>query len=317
MEQFLTNDRYSEYLNSSEWKAKRRAVKKCCGGVCERCQRFAFDEVHHLTYERRFDEPLEDLQGVCVACHRFIHERSSIDPLVPSIHVKVCCRVIEYLDPAACKRRRVRIDQLPPSAVKKMRTVKKLRGGFSLPGEYDIPIDEFLDENGTPRLDPSRWEKYRTPDRATMERRAADHDLAARERRAADRERAAAAERQRFRDSPELFTSFKGSAITPGKAMALFLRCRTIIHFWRESQIANVRETKRGVVLDLVDHKVPGRVSLFTIYNADRRLAQGRILYDNDRRCWVAIDQKPPAIAAISADDWIATEWEAHEKTRR
>lgn len=36
--------------------------------------------VHHLTYEHIGNEPLEDLQGLCRACHDFLSAESDIDP---------------------------------------------------------------------------------------------------------------------------------------------------------------------------------------------------------------------------------------------
>src|SRR4051812_46653240 len=62
---FRTNQEYANYLDSPEWKAKREAVKRRCNNICERCRKYLVDEVHHLTYERLFNELLEDLQGLC------------------------------------------------------------------------------------------------------------------------------------------------------------------------------------------------------------------------------------------------------------
>jgi hypothetical protein len=100
-----TNRRYREYLNSPAWKARRRAVLERSGGTCERCRKYPVDEVHHLTYAHFFDEPLEDLQGVCSGCHDFLHKRrgGASDP-------------IDHPDPAEVKRcgellRRRRIEE--------------------------------------------------------------------------------------------------------------------------------------------------------------------------------------------------------------
>jgi hypothetical protein len=54
-----------DYLKSKEWKAKRKAVKERCQNICERCHKYSVDGVHHLTYERLYNERLEDLQGLC------------------------------------------------------------------------------------------------------------------------------------------------------------------------------------------------------------------------------------------------------------
>src|SRR5262245_42570727 len=97
----LTNPRYAAYLHSSEWKAKRQAVLERCKGICERCGKYLVDEVHHLTYAHIFNEPLEDLQGLCKPCHNFLHNASGIDPLVKTIRIKLSFKQIAYYDSGA------------------------------------------------------------------------------------------------------------------------------------------------------------------------------------------------------------------------
>lgn len=64
---------YSDYLNSPEWKAKRRKVIERAKGICEGCGINATEEVHHLTYARAGREMLFDLVALCVECHHAIH----------------------------------------------------------------------------------------------------------------------------------------------------------------------------------------------------------------------------------------------------
>jgi 5-methylcytosine-specific restriction endonuclease McrA len=64
---------YEAYLRSDGWRDLRRRVWRRCGGVCERCGREPMEHVHHLTYERVFDEHLDDLEGVCSWCHLCRH----------------------------------------------------------------------------------------------------------------------------------------------------------------------------------------------------------------------------------------------------
>ena len=81
--QLLPNGKgkYHSYLTSREWKIKRAAVKKRAKNVCERCKAAPLYAVHHLTYERLYSEPLEDLQGLCDPCHQFLEGKSEHDPL--------------------------------------------------------------------------------------------------------------------------------------------------------------------------------------------------------------------------------------------
>jgi hypothetical protein len=78
----MTSDRerYQRYLTGREWGLKREKVRERCGGVCERCRHFPMSHVHHLTYERKYNELLSDLQGLCEGCHEFTHGKTNVDP---------------------------------------------------------------------------------------------------------------------------------------------------------------------------------------------------------------------------------------------
>lgn len=65
-------DRYALYLQSPEWSDKRQKVLQRAQGLCEACLGEDATEVHHLTYDHVFDEPLFDLVAVCGRCHRNI-----------------------------------------------------------------------------------------------------------------------------------------------------------------------------------------------------------------------------------------------------
>jgi hypothetical protein len=68
---------YQAYLGSEGWQAKRGKVLRR-DPICRSCEDAASEQVHHLTYERIFHEPLLDLVGVCRPCHRDIHRRSDL-----------------------------------------------------------------------------------------------------------------------------------------------------------------------------------------------------------------------------------------------
>lgn len=83
---------YQAYLYSDKWKMKRRKVLNRAKFRCERCKERQASQVHHLTYERIFEERLSDLQAVCVSCHMRIH--SIRTPKRVSIFGKVLARMI-------------------------------------------------------------------------------------------------------------------------------------------------------------------------------------------------------------------------------
>lgn len=65
---------YNEYLDSEKWKAKRERVLQRDDWMCQACLKRQADEVHHLTYEHVFNEPLFDLISICSVCHRKLTE---------------------------------------------------------------------------------------------------------------------------------------------------------------------------------------------------------------------------------------------------
>lgn len=75
-------EKYQLYLNSREWGVLRAGVRERSQGICERCHRHPMSHTHHLTYIRKYHERIEDLQGLCVDCHEFIHGRGNADPAV-------------------------------------------------------------------------------------------------------------------------------------------------------------------------------------------------------------------------------------------
>jgi len=65
---------YYEYLKSDKWKRKRDKVMLRDKNVCQACLTREATDVHHLTYERIYNEPLFDLVAICRPCHEKIHD---------------------------------------------------------------------------------------------------------------------------------------------------------------------------------------------------------------------------------------------------
>ena len=64
---------YQMYLNSDEWKKKRDFVLSRDNHICQFCGAEA-TEVHHLSYERKYNEAHYDLISICRPCHELIHK---------------------------------------------------------------------------------------------------------------------------------------------------------------------------------------------------------------------------------------------------
>ncbi len=63
------NEEYSEYLNSEAWKKKRMQRLAIAKFRCAACTNNKAVQVHHLTYERIFDEDMADLLPLCAEHH--------------------------------------------------------------------------------------------------------------------------------------------------------------------------------------------------------------------------------------------------------
>lgn len=67
---------YQEYLNSPEWKAKRRQRLALDKYTCRLCGSGKNLHVHHISYKNLGKpEELDDLITLCDKCHARVHER--------------------------------------------------------------------------------------------------------------------------------------------------------------------------------------------------------------------------------------------------
>lgn len=71
----LKKRRYKRYLKSPQWKRKRFSVLRRDNFKCVKCGSHKNLQVHHLTYNHIFNEPLCDLVTLCKKCHRQEHNR--------------------------------------------------------------------------------------------------------------------------------------------------------------------------------------------------------------------------------------------------
>lgn len=70
---------YAAYIGgSSKWESLRQARILKDKGKCSRCSATKNLHVHHVRYERLFDEDLDDLITLCGRCHRKEHEQQAL-----------------------------------------------------------------------------------------------------------------------------------------------------------------------------------------------------------------------------------------------
>lgn len=90
---------YQAYLNSSAWKTTRNRALKRSGYQCAKCPARRDLEVHHLTYERLGLEHDNDVEVLCVLCHRGEHLRNP-DQTSLGIYLKIASVALKH-DPFA------------------------------------------------------------------------------------------------------------------------------------------------------------------------------------------------------------------------
>lgn len=69
----MITEEYKKYLRSEKWQKIRKSVFSARGKKCEICSKSKWLHIHHLTYERIFNELPEDLQILCRTCHEKAH----------------------------------------------------------------------------------------------------------------------------------------------------------------------------------------------------------------------------------------------------
>lgn len=67
---------YKEYLKTSHWsRIREQKIKE--RPLCEYCRKRTAKEIHHVTYENRGCEDMDDLRSMCSDCHRKLHRHWS------------------------------------------------------------------------------------------------------------------------------------------------------------------------------------------------------------------------------------------------
>ena len=68
-------EQYRQYTASNKWKIKRDNRMALDNHECALCFTTSHLQVHHITYDRIFNEKMSDLLTVCKSCHEIIHGR--------------------------------------------------------------------------------------------------------------------------------------------------------------------------------------------------------------------------------------------------
>lgn len=93
---------YQEYLRTDHWKETRARIIARAGGKCEACGKAGPLEVHHLTYERLFNENDNDLLALCGKCHGLRHGYHEEDDMIDLNTRKTGERIVWLIDEAIC-----------------------------------------------------------------------------------------------------------------------------------------------------------------------------------------------------------------------
>jgi 5-methylcytosine-specific restriction endonuclease McrA len=71
--QWMPGRSYAEYLRSNKWRDLRQQVFQRDGPSCQLCGGTSELQIHHLTYEPRGRESVDDLTVLCKKCHKRAH----------------------------------------------------------------------------------------------------------------------------------------------------------------------------------------------------------------------------------------------------
>lgn len=71
----MHKDEYIEYLQSDDWKIRRKELMEIANWICSKCGEKAI-QLHHLNYDNIGNEELDsDVIAVCTDCHNEIHRK--------------------------------------------------------------------------------------------------------------------------------------------------------------------------------------------------------------------------------------------------
>jgi len=72
------DERYAAYLSSEQWRRIRAKVLQRDKQLCQGCLINRATDVHHLTYQRLYNELMFDLISLCRDCHEQLHPEHSL-----------------------------------------------------------------------------------------------------------------------------------------------------------------------------------------------------------------------------------------------
>lgn len=263
------NEKYLTYLRSAEWKKRQKAVMDRCDGICERCQKRPIDDIHHITYDRVYNENLDDLQGLCEGCHSLVHGKTNIDPLLESVGVKVTQVMIKYFDISTRRFRQLK------------HSVDRAKTGY-----YIVPQDIFFDKKGKPVINLKKWEEYEYRESYRFRKIRSMYS----ESEILERKLRYEFELQRYLDYPDFYKQYDSIDRTNHKVTKEIIRqSRTLVDGSDVWDILNIRKTKTcGTSLSM--QQDTGRtIKWCTLTDIGSRLMSGELLFDTDRKLWIQI----------------------------
>ena len=96
---------YAKFLSSVFWRDVKIRAKGAYGTSCECCDSNENIHVHHVTYCRVEESPLENLVILCEECHTTTHK---INGTTPNQNREQCIiELKEYFDPSIKARRNI------------------------------------------------------------------------------------------------------------------------------------------------------------------------------------------------------------------
>ena len=115
---------YLAYIESSIWKELRDTVVERDNGRCTKCGHKGQLQAHHVTYERLFNEEINDLVTLCKHCHEEAH---GIRKPGQRVYIEIAKGVLVLKGEKPTKRQKNQAAQINSRENKKRRWNHKVR----------------------------------------------------------------------------------------------------------------------------------------------------------------------------------------------
>lgn len=147
----MDKQNYQEYLKSDHWQKTRNKMLEHYNHTCVICGKQERLHVHHISYDRLWQEDFDDLVVLCEDCHSWIHSlKGDVKLATEGFEEEMREAYMTHLYPVIEKQRRIACWNLAASVYQRM---------GNRPNRYkNTALKAILDEIGA--IDDNNWPKH-------------------------------------------------------------------------------------------------------------------------------------------------------------